>query len=162
MKKYKDLITDLITAMKKYIPVAIIAIPIIVLVLLWIGYKTFSKEGNIHIALVGPMTTHDSDDGNKKTKPAGNSFFHGVRLYIDEINQKGGINGKRIVLDVYDDRNDPKKARERATEIKNENRAVAVIGHHYSSCSIAAGEIYKKIRNPRDHSRVNQCECHHG
>ncbi len=106
----------------------------------WWAYQAFFKEGGIHIALVGPMTGENEN--------VGRSFKQGVRLYIEEINEKGGINGKEIVLDVYDDQNKQNIARAKAIEIRRENRAVAVIGHHYSSCSIAAGEIYKSYGIP--------------
>lgn len=97
-------------------------------------------EKDIHIALAAPMSGPQSS--------VGKSFVHGVRLYLDDINRKGGIKGKKIVLDVFDDINNPATAKEKAIEIVNANRAVAVIGHYYSSCSIVAGEIYKKYGVP--------------
>jgi ABC-type branched-chain amino acid transport systems, periplasmic component len=45
-------------------------------------------------------------------------------------------------------KNNADKAYEAAKQIETQNRHVAVIGHHYSSCSIRAGKIYQKIGIP--------------
>jgi branched-chain amino acid transport system substrate-binding protein len=90
----------------------------------------------IHIALVAPLTGNSSSSGN--------AYLQGVRMYLDEINHRGGINGKKLVLDIYDDQNNTKLAVQKANEIVRNNRALGVIGHHYSSCSIAGGNIYKE------------------
>jgi len=123
---------------KVRIVVATVALTILVSVL--IGYQMLLKKDEIHIAMVGPMT-----GGNAAV---GKSFEQGVRLYLDMINQKGGIDEKKIVLDVFDDRNDAKKANDMAMKIVEGNRAVAVIGHHYSACSIEAGKVYKNFEIP--------------
>ncbi len=101
------------------------------------GCKDFfrSDENSIHIALAGPMTGPNQS--------VGKSFYQGVKLYLDEVNRQGGINGRKIELDVYDDHNTPELARDAAEKKIGPGQAVAVIGHHYSSCSIQAGEIYK-------------------
>lgn len=114
-------------------------------ILLWFGYKNseevLAPDDEIHIAFVGPLTGADADEGR--------ALKQGVELYIKQLNEKdGGINGKRIVLDVYDDQNKPDLAKKAAREIVQANKAVAVIGHYYSSCSIAAGEIYKQAGIP--------------
>jgi branched-chain amino acid transport system substrate-binding protein len=110
----------------------------VLLVFIWFGVKNSEKEKvaeeAIHIAVIGPMTGTNASEGT--------SFMRGAELYLDEINASGGINGKQLVLDKFDDENDPKKASEGAQTIVDENRAVAVIGHYYSSCSIAGGKIY--------------------
>lgn len=94
----------------------------------------------LHLAVVADMS------GGSKT--VGEAFINGAKLYLDKINRAGGINGRKVVLDVYDDRNKPELAREEAMKIVEDGRALAVIGHHYSSCSIAGGEIYKEAGIP--------------
>ncbi len=99
------------------------------------GVRYYQHEDKIHIALVGPLTGQSPVNGRH--------HLQGVNLYLDKINKKGGVNGKKIVLDIYDDQNDPHIAAEKARQVVNENKAVAVIGHNYSSCSINAGQVYK-------------------
>jgi len=109
---------------------------IIICLLLFCQLGVAKADNNIHIATVGDMSGKD----NK----AGESLIRGINLYLSEINADGGIYGREVVLDSYDDQNDPNLASERALEIVKDNRAIAVIGHHYSSCSINGGEVYKE------------------
>ena len=98
------------------------------------------EKTDLHLALVGPMSGVN--------RSVGQSFVRGVNLYLDEINRTGGIDGRRIVLDIHDDHNDPKLAEEEAFRIVEANRALAVIGHHFSTCSMAAGPVYKDYGIP--------------
>ncbi len=66
---------------------------------------SFDKKGAVHIALVGPMTGRDS--------VLGKDLVHGATLCVEEINDSGGIDGRKVVLDVYDDQDDPAKAEQR-------------------------------------------------
>jgi potassium efflux system protein len=90
----------------------------------------------IHIAYVG------------STEKDGRSIIQGIELYLKQINQNGGIDGKKIILDIFDDQNDPVRAREKAQEIAAGSQAVAVIGHIYSACSISGGEVYQQYGVP--------------
>ncbi len=98
------------------------------------------KRGEIHIALVGPMS------GPQAT--VGRTMRRSIGFYLEEINREGGINGLRAVLDIYDDQNKPDLARKAARAIAADGRAVAVIGHRYSDCSLAGGEVYGKAGIP--------------
>lgn len=102
--------------------------------------RVFKESGEIHIAFVGPMTGHDASEGKE--------IVEGITIYLDEINEKGGINGHRLVLDIYDDQDHADLAREKAGEIVKDGRAVAVIGHLTSAASHEAAPIYKKHRIP--------------
>jgi branched-chain amino acid transport system substrate-binding protein len=104
--------------------------------LIFTAYKLLFKEEVIRVALVGPMSGEHTS--------VGRSFRQGINLYLDMVNQKRGVNGKKIVLDIFDDQNNRDEAQKRAAEIVAQKRAVAVIGHHYSGCSISAGKVYKE------------------
>ena len=100
-----------------------------------ISSDTSSKE-EIFIAMVGPMTGSG--------KQSGISIQRGIEMYLDKINKAGGVNGRLVRLVVYDDQNDKVEAKKRAQEIAEKDQAIAVIGHVYSSCSMAAGEVYQE------------------
>lgn len=118
-----------------------LALTVIVIVLLGFQvYLYFETLPPLHIAVVGPMTGPDSDNGQ--------AFVKGARLCLEEFNNKGGILGRQLVLDVYDDKNNPVLALEKAEEISQHNQALAVIGHNNSACSLAGGKIYKKYEIP--------------
>jgi len=117
------------------------SIALVLSVFLWIGYNQYLKiQDAIHIAVVGPL----SGEGARSWQLT----VQAIQLYFDSINQKGGINGKIITLDTFDDQNDPIQAKAKALKIVQQNQAVAVIGHHYSSCSISGGKVYLKSGIP--------------
>ena len=117
-----------------------IGLIVIVLCVVIIDLIFQNQKDPIYIAMVGPISGPQSS--------AGRSILKGINLYLDIINEKGGIHGRKVLLDIFDDQNKPDIAKEQANEIIKINRAVAVIGHHYSSCSIAGGEIYKLFGIP--------------
>ena len=67
----------------------------------------------------------------------------GIEEYVKEVNQTGGVKGKKLKVELFNDSNDPEKAKKVAQEIADSN-ALIVLGHYYSSTSITAGETYKK------------------
>jgi len=109
---------------------------VLVAVCAWAGWRLLAPEGKepLHIAVVGPLTGRSAENGR--------SMVQGVRLCLDRVNRQGGVAGHKVVLDAYDDQNDATLAREQALLVVREGRALAVIGHNYSECSLAAGPVY--------------------
>ena len=99
----------------------------------------FSDDNAIHIAFVGPLTGKDANQGK--------SMLQAIEIYIDNINNNRDAHDQKIVLQTYDDKNNPNIAKRVAQQIVK-SQAVAVIGHRRSDCSIAAGEVYKKYKIP--------------
>jgi potassium-dependent mechanosensitive channel len=116
---------------------------IIFFFLVWTFQKYYfqEEEETIYIAFIGP-TGKDSTAGRMMTQ--------GIRLYLDEINEKKDeLNRKKFELITYDDENKCQtKAKSEAKRIVEDNQSVAVIGHWYSSCSITGGQVYKKYGIP--------------
>ncbi|MBF0451270.1 MAG: ABC transporter substrate-binding protein [Candidatus Magnetomorum sp.] len=94
----------------------------------------------LHIAVVGPM----SGQGHL----IGRSIRNGIALKVKAVNAKGGINGHPVVVEYHDDLNLADTAKKIAHTISNNSSVVGVIGHWFSHCSIAAGEIYKQFQIP--------------
>lgn len=87
----------------------------------------------IIIGYAAPMTGESAKMGDDISK--------GVMLAVEEWNAKGGIQGKKIRVEGYDDRADPKEA------VSVAQRAISqgvrgVIGHYNSSCTIPASNLY--------------------
>jgi len=97
-----------------------------------IGKEMLYADNNLHIALVGSMQNSN-----------GEAMRQGVQMYLDQVNQQGGIDGKKVKLLTFDDKSQPKLAEEQALKIVD-SEAIAVIGHYYSSTSLAAGKIYQQ------------------
>ena len=90
-----------------------------------------------------PLTIAVSLGTDDPTEIGVDQAIKGIEEYIKEVNQAGGVNGKKLKIELFNDSNDPEKARQVAQDIADSN-ALIVLGHYYSSTSIAAGETYKK------------------
>jgi branched-chain amino acid transport system substrate-binding protein len=88
---------------------------------------------DIRIAVAVPRT------GTVAT--AGDQVVAGAQEAAKAINARGGVDGRRIVLDVEDDTCDPKQAISVANRIVGEGITL-VDGHTCSAASIAASPIY--------------------
>ncbi len=95
-------------------------------------------QSTLVIAVAGPLTGTSAQDGN--------AIKNGASLAADLINQKGGINGKKLEIISVDDRSDPKEAATVANKLANDNRVLAVIGHFNSSCTLAGAPIYNRAK----------------
>ncbi|OQY26701.1 MAG: hypothetical protein B6244_12765 [Candidatus Cloacimonetes bacterium 4572_55] len=126
---------------KKHAKKKIIIVFIFSLIFSAVFYHFSRKDKKpLHIALVGPLSGKGIREGRSLKKA--------VELYLSHANSSGGAHGREIVLDVYDNQDNQELAKEQALEIARQNRALAVIGHGLSSCSISAGEVYKEIGVP--------------
>ena len=71
----------------------------------------------------------------------GKAVRNGMQLRIDEINEQGGINGRKLKLFVEDDGYDPKKAVLAAQKLVNEEKVFIVAGHTGTAQNNAAMPI---------------------
>ena len=127
--------------MKKKIVWFLLALLSLIAVITWsIFFKPHQET--IKIAIAAPLTHVD-----QTTAIGGESMVQGARLYLDQINQAGGIKGKKLKLEVYDDQNNPQLAAEVAHKIVN-SQALAVIGHYDSNTSLVASKIYQAYGIP--------------
>jgi branched-chain amino acid transport system substrate-binding protein len=116
-------------------------LPIIVMILsLMLAPYALAATGTIKIATVGPITGDNAVWGTQQQQ--------GVQLAIDDLNASGGILGKQIELVAFDDKGDSKEAVSVAQRIVDDSSIVAVVGHLFSSSTIAAGPIYTKGKVP--------------
>ena len=83
-----------------------------------------------------------------KYKIVAQDMLSGIELYLKKINNRGGINGRKVILDVYDDKGNRETAIKVALEISKKNKALFVLGHYFSSASLAASKVYLKSRIP--------------
>lgn len=86
---------------KKIAILALIAILAFFIVLVFASFNPFQEK--IEIALVSPLSNIDP------TKlEIGQNNVDAINLYLKSVNKAGGINGKKVVLSVYDDQVIPK------------------------------------------------------
>ncbi|NPV69830.1 MAG: ABC transporter substrate-binding protein [Firmicutes bacterium] len=99
-----------------------------------------SSSGDIRVILAAPMTGNSAQWGE--------SLKDGARMAVDEINAAGGVLGRKIALDFADDKGDPKEAVNVAQKIATDKDVVAVVGHFFTSCTMAASPVYQKAGIP--------------
>jgi branched-chain amino acid transport system substrate-binding protein len=92
--------------------------------------------GTVLIGLAGPLTD-----------PVGAPMKRAAELAVEEINAKGGIDGRRIELVERNDFADPDSAVFVATDLYNAGVA-AVIGHLWSGSTLAAAPVYNGGPHP--------------
>jgi branched-chain amino acid transport system substrate-binding protein len=71
----------------------------------------------------------------------GISTDNGIKLAIEEINEAGGINGKKVRLITYDDKGDSREAGTAVTRLVTRDSVAAVLGEVASSLSLAGAPV---------------------
>jgi branched-chain amino acid transport system substrate-binding protein len=99
-----------------------------------------AASDELWIAVVGPMTGENAQYGTFMRQAA--------ELAVEEINAAGGVNGKTLMLQVEDDKMDPKEAAIVAEKLSGDTKVLAVVGHFSSSTSLAAIPIYDQNSLP--------------
>jgi branched-chain amino acid transport system substrate-binding protein len=94
-----------------------------------------AKAQDIRIAVAGPITGSNAAIGEQMKR--------GGTMAVEDINAKGGVLGRKLVLEMADDACDPKQAVAAANEIVGKN-VVFVAGHYCSSSSIPASSVYNE------------------
>ncbi|HPQ95324.1 MAG: branched-chain amino acid ABC transporter substrate-binding protein [Thiothrix sp.] len=72
----------------------------------------------------------------------GEQLWKGAEAAANDINEAGGIDGKKIELVKADDACEPKQAVSVANRLVDNDKVVAVVGHFCSSSTMPASEIY--------------------
>ncbi|MBI4014242.1 MAG: ABC transporter substrate-binding protein [Candidatus Rokubacteria bacterium] len=112
---------------------------LVVLVALGIGLGPGPAAAqDLVVGVAAPMT------GN--LAQIGKQFAEGAQLAADEVNARGGIKGRKVVVRVEDDKGDPKDAVSVAQKFASDDRVLAVLGHYSSSACFAAIPVYTKAR----------------
>ncbi len=112
----------------------------VIVVVLMLSINACADNNTLQIAVIGPLSGKD--------RAGGQAMLDGVNLCVAEINKRGGVDGRKLVVLAYDDQNSRDTARERAREVAQDSNALVVIGHYYSSISLEAGKIYNQYGIP--------------
>jgi branched-chain amino acid transport system substrate-binding protein len=120
----------------KRMKIVLVGAALLVLLSVFAGCSKADKEETIRFAVVAPMTGDSAQQGAQ--------YETGAKLATQEINAKGGINGKKLVFDVYDDQANPNQAVLCAEKIVADGGYRFVISSVNSGCTIAAHPTYKE------------------
>jgi branched-chain amino acid transport system substrate-binding protein len=90
-----------------------------------------------HYASMTGSTAHFGQDTDKA-----------VRLAVDEINQAGGVNGRKIEVVTLDDRGDSAEASNAVARLIDVEKVSAIIGEVASSLSLSGGRVAQRRKIP--------------
>ena len=88
------------------------------------------------LAVTGPASF--LGDPEKKT----------LQIYVDEINAKGGVNGQKLELIVYDDAANANSARTFATRLVEQDKIVAMVGGSTTGTTMAMIPVFEDAHIP--------------
>jgi len=78
----------------------------------------------------------------------GQSTHNGIMLAVAEINAAGGVNGKKLEVQVYDDMGKTQEAGTAVTRLITDDKVVAILGEVASGLSIAGGRVAQQYGVP--------------
>jgi branched-chain amino acid transport system substrate-binding protein len=71
-----------------------------------------------------------------------------LEIYVDKINSKGGVNGQKLQLVVYDDGGNADNARTFATRLVEEDKIVAMVGGTTTGSTMAMIPVFEDAKIP--------------
>jgi branched-chain amino acid transport system substrate-binding protein len=71
-----------------------------------------------------------------------------LEMYVDDINAKGGVNGQKLQLIVYDDGGDANAARTFATRLIEEDKVAAMVGGSTTGATLAMIPVFEEAQIP--------------
>lgn len=71
-----------------------------------------------------------------------------LEIYVEEINAKGGVNGQKLQLVVYDDAGSADNARTFATRLVEEDKIVAMVGGSTTGATLAMIPVFEDAQIP--------------
>lgn len=94
-----------------------------------LGSIALAQENEFRIGALTPLTGAGS--------PYGPGMLAAIKLAVEEINQAGGVLGKKVVVISEDDQTDPEAAVRAAKKLIEVNRVSAIIGTWSSGVTMA-------------------------
>lgn len=95
----------------------------------------------IRIGVIGPITGKSSED-------MGLSIVGGARVFLADINQMGGIMGRRVELVERDDQAKPEVGVAMARELVEKEKVVAVVGFGNTGVTLPSAKIFQEAKIP--------------
>src|ERR671934_1125398 len=107
---------------------------------LWLASGAGEASAQVKLGAVLSVTGPASFLGDPEKKT--------LEMYVDEINAKGGVNGQKLQLVVYDDGADANAARTFATRLVEEDRIIAMVGGTTTGATLAMMPVFEEAQIP--------------
>ena len=83
----------------------------------------------------------------RHVEPAGRQH-NGVKLYVEELNARGGLLGHKVVLKIYDDKSKKRPAIEGYEKLITEDRVDLILPPYSSKLNDAVANVMERYRQP--------------
>lgn len=97
-------------------------------------------DGDLTVALVIPLTGASAQTAEQMQNAA--------ELAVEEINADGGVDGRDIVLEIYDDKLTPEDSTKEAQRAITRDGAIAIVGAQSSGEALAIREVAERSKVP--------------
>ena len=111
-----------------------------VVIALWLASGVGEASAQVKLGAVLSVTGPASFLGDPEKKT--------LEMYVDEINTKGGVNGQKLQLVVYDDGADANAARTFATRLIEEDKIIAMVGGTTTGATLAMIPAFEEAQIP--------------
>lgn len=115
--------------------------PLLGSLLLLSGLPVHAEEQTIRIGVIGPFTGKSSTD-------MGESIRGGARVFLHDINQIGGVMGRRIELVERDDEAKPEIGIAMAKDLIEKEKVIAAVGFGNTGVAIPASKLFQDAKIP--------------
>ena len=78
----------------------------------------------------------------------GGRQFNGVKLYVDELNARGGLLGHKVELKIYDDKSDKRTAIELYEKLITEDKVDLILGPYGSPLTDPVANVMERYKQP--------------
>ncbi|WP_423679015.1 MULTISPECIES: ABC transporter substrate-binding protein [unclassified Undibacterium] len=109
--------------------------------LLCLSGAVHAEEPPIRIGVIGPFTGKSSTD-------MGESIRGGARVFQADLNQIGGVLGRKIEIIERDDQAKPELGVAMAKELIEKEKVVAVVGYANTGVALQAAKVFQDAKIP--------------
>jgi branched-chain amino acid transport system substrate-binding protein len=95
-------------------------------------------DNNVHFGAILSLTG--------AAAPYGQDNLHGLQIAQEVLNERGGINGKKIDVDVQDSTGDPAQAVTLAQRFASDQRVLAILGPTRTGETVAVAKLLPNLR----------------
>lgn len=107
------------------------------------------SDGEILVGVILPVTGNNATDGK--------DMLNAMEMAVEEVNNDGGVLGKKIKLEVADDACDPQTATTAANKLVS-MEVVAVVGGYCSGSTLPASGVFHNANIPMIVAAANSSE----
>lgn len=104
------------------------------------GGSGTSLSGEVRLAMISPLTGSLANVGNDNRA--------GVNAAVSIVNRTGGVKGRKLVVDVFDDGSNPSQSVVFMQQAVNNSKYLGVIGSGFSSSGLAAEPLATEAKMP--------------